>query len=58
MNLSDMVGRKQAAEGSGPGTDFMNMRKFQPSGRSSENLVSYGAEYERGIDLLIRACGS
>ncbi len=52
MNLSDMIGHKQAAEG--PRTDFMNMRKFQPTDRVSERLVSYGAQYERGVDHLIQ----
>jgi hypothetical protein len=39
-------------------TDFMNMRKTQPSESLTERLLSgqasHTAEYERGIDNLIR----
>ena len=52
MNLSDMLGHKQAAEDLS--TDFMNMRKFQPTDRVSESLVSPNPQYERGIDHLIQ----
>jgi hypothetical protein len=52
MNLSEMIGHKQAAEG--PMTDFMNMRKFRPTDRVIESLVSPGPQYERGIDHLIQ----
>ena len=51
MNFSDMLGHKQAAEGLS--TDFMNMRKSQPTDRVSESLVSPNPQYERGIDHLI-----
>ena len=51
MNLSDMLDHKQSAEG--PRTGFMNMRDLQPTDRVSENLVSHGPQYERGIDHLI-----
>jgi hypothetical protein len=61
MNLSDMVGRKQAPEGNSPldkKTDLMDMRKIQPSESLKEKLLSAaatrGADYERGIDNLIR----
>jgi hypothetical protein len=59
MDLSDMVGRKQAAEGNGPlrtRTDFMNLRKFQPSESLTEKCTQaiHAADYERGIDNLIR----
>ena len=54
MNLSEMVGHKQAPEGNGPRTDFMNLRKVQPSDRSNESHISHGAEYTRGIDHLIQ----
>jgi hypothetical protein len=52
MNLSDMLDHKQSAEG--PRTGFMNMRDLQPTDRVSENLVSHGPQYERGIDHLIQ----
>ena len=54
MNLSDMVGHKQAAEGNGPRSDFMNLRRFQPSDRLGERLTSNDVEYSRGIDHLIQ----
>jgi hypothetical protein len=59
--LSDMVGHKEVPEGNSPlskRTDFMNMRKTQPSESLTERLRSgpgsHAAEYERGIDNLIR----
>jgi hypothetical protein len=62
MNLSDVVQRKQASEDSGPleltdpleKTDFMNMRKVQPAHVSTEKKARTTADYERGIDNLIR----
>ena len=66
MNLSDIVGHKQAPKDSGPlvkrtdfnspldeKTGFMNMRKLQPTERLASQS-SDGAEYERGIDNLIQ----
>ena len=66
MNLSDIVGHKQAPKDSGPlvkrtdfnspldeKTGFMNMRKLQPTERLASQ-ASDGAEYERGIDNLIQ----
>ena len=52
MNHSDMIGHKQAAEGNGPRTDFMSMRKVQPSDRLTESRISQDAEYARRIDHL------
>ena len=55
--LSDMVGHNQAPEANSPlygRTDFMSMRKTQPSESLTEKLL-HTAEYERGItDHLIR----
>jgi hypothetical protein len=62
MNLSDVVRHKQNSEDSGPleltdpleKTDFMNMRKVQPAQVSTEKKARTTADYERGIDNLIR----
>jgi hypothetical protein len=55
--LSDMVGNDRASEANSPlggRTDFMNMRKIQPSESLTDKLL-HAAEYERGItDHLIR----
>ena len=61
MNLSDVVRLKQASEDNGPleltdpldKTDFMNMRKVQPTQVLTEKARTT-ADYERGIDNLIR----
>jgi hypothetical protein len=62
MNLSDMVGHKQASEGDDPlntKIDFMNMRRLKPGEPLTERRpfsvqASNSPEYERGIDSLIR----
>lgn len=55
--LSDMVGHNRAPEANSSldgRTDFMHMRKTQPSESLTEKLL-HTAEYERGItDHLIR----
>ena len=52
--LSDMVGNNRASDPLGGRTDFMNMRKIQPSESLTDKLL-HAAEYERGItDHLIR----
>lgn len=57
--LSDMVGNDRASEANSPlggRTDFMNMRKIQPSESLTDKLL-HAAEYERGrgiTDHLIR----
>ena len=62
MNLSDVVRLKQASEDDDPleltdpleKTDFMNTRKVQPVQVLTEKAPTTTAEYERGIDNLIR----
>ena len=69
MNLSDMVGRKQTPEGNGPlhertasppdyKIDFTNMRRVQPEESLTKKVLSpqasHAAEYEHGVDYLIR----
>jgi hypothetical protein len=62
MNLSDVVRHKQVSEDNGPleltdpldKTNFMNMRKIQTAQVSTEKKVGTTADYERGIDNLIR----
>src|ERR671919_3117593 len=59
MDLSNMVGRKQAPAANGPlhaRTDFMNLRKLHLSDNLTEKCsqARHAADYERGIDSLIR----
>ena len=60
-NPLDIVGRKQQPEGNGlpdKSTDFMDMRRVPPNESFIEKLRSsrtpHPAEYERGVDLLVR----
>jgi hypothetical protein len=61
MNLSSVVRHKHASKDSElleltnplKNTDFMNMRKVQPAQVLREKVCT-GADYERGVDNLIR----
>jgi hypothetical protein len=53
MEILDLVDGKPAGNGHHK-TDFMNLRRLQPREKLASARASYAAEYQPGVDSLIR----